>query len=959
MKIKGSIRRRLVISLVLLAIIPLFLLGALLSWQSYVIQQRQLVEMQKEKARRVLNQISSLVHEQEQLLKNALAIDLYIIESGNEKQRLFLSQLISFSNESGISIFNELALLDNRGRELASESRTSIVDQKALGERSNADEFTVPMASRQTYYGPVYIDSKTGAPFMLISIPIIDSRSNNLKGVLSAKMRMKFMWDIVDKINIGESGTVYIVDSANRVIVHPNPSVVLKGDQFDINTKSGPGKGLDGEKAILTHDILELGDHDLHIFTEVPLIKALRSTYTSLITIAVFLVLTLTGAVILGIIIIRQIIRPVESLAETAQAISSGDISRRSEISRDDELGALSDTFNLMTSRLADTITSLKNEVAGKEQAKSKIRLAYEEWQRTFDSISQPVSIHDKEYRIIRANKAFSDFFKKSFHDLIGKKCFEIFHCSNEPFPNCPHTTTLDTGLNCSEELFEPTLNRHLRVTTSPILDHAGEITGSVHITEDITERKHTELALKESHERLLLVLDSLEAIVYVADMQTHEVLFANNYTRQAIGDIEGRICWQTLQVNQNGPCAFCTNDKLLTPDGKPAGIYTWEFQNTLNGKWYYIKDRAIEWVDGRIVRMEIATDITTLKETETQLIKEKNLFKTMIEGLPGAFYIFTDKGKFLRWNRNFEQVSGYSSEEMLSINALDLFTEQDKARVAERIAEVFIKGQSHVEANVYTKDRREIPYLLTGCRCEIDNIPCLIGLGLDISERKKAEDRIMESLQEKEILLKEIHHRTKNNMQVISSLLNMQSGKLKGKPEAEVFNESRNRITAMALVHEKLYRSPSLGKIDFNDYITSLASSLFAFYGKSTRNISVRVHADGVFLGIDTAIPCGLIINELISNSLKYAFPDDRHGAIVISLKDTSAGNQWDYELLVSDDGIGLPEGINIRKTASLGLQLVTNLAEHQLQGTVELMKNVGTEFRIQFKEPIYKSRL
>jgi two-component sensor histidine kinase len=119
-----------------------------------------------------------------------------------------------------------------------------------------------------------------------------------------------------------------------------------------------------------------------------------------------------------------------------------------------------------------------------------------------------------------------------------------------------------------------------------------------------------------------------------------------------------------------------------------------------------------------------------------------------------------------------------------------------------------------------------------------------------------------------------------------------------------------------------------------------------------------VKVRADGVFLGIDTAIPCGLIINELISNSLKYAFPNDRRGTIAISLKDTSAGNHWDFELLVSDDGIGLPDGMDVRKTDSLGLQLVTNLAEHQLQGTVELLRAGGAGFRVYFKEPKYKSR-
>ncbi len=125
------------------------------------------------------------------------------------------------------------------------------------------------------------------------------------------------------------------------------------------------------------------------------------------------------------------------------------------------------------------------------------------------------------------------------------------------------------------------------------------------------TEHKRTADRLRESHDRFITVLDSLDAVVYVTDMQTYEILFANKHLKSIFGSVEGKICWKVMQKGQSGPCPFCTNDKLLTEDGEPAGVYAWESQNTLNDRWYDIRDRAIKWVDGRIVCLEIAMDIT------------------------------------------------------------------------------------------------------------------------------------------------------------------------------------------------------------------------------------------------------------------------------------------------------------------------------------------------------------
>ncbi len=211
-------------------------------------------------------------------------------------------------------------------------------------------------------------------------------------------------------------------------------------------------------------------------------------------------------------------------------------------------------------------------------------------------------------------------------------------------------------------------------------------------------------------------------------------------------------------------------------------------------------------------------------------------------------------------------------------------------------------------------------------------------------------------SLKEKEVLLREIHHRVKNNMQVISSLLRLQSRNVKDEQQIEMLKESQNRIKAMALIHEKLYRSKDLANIDFNDYIKNLVNDLFLSYKVSTGKVALKMNIETVSFGIDTAIPCGLIINELVSNSLKYAFPKGKDGEIKISLRTLEEG---DIELIVSDNGVSIPKDLDFRNTESLGLRLITNLTEKQLQGKVELNRNKGTEFQIKFKEAKYKERI
>ena len=214
------------------------------------------------------------------------------------------------------------------------------------------------------------------------------------------------------------------------------------------------------------------------------------------------------------------------------------------------------------------------------------------------------------------------------------------------------------------------------------------------------------------------------------------------------------------------------------------------------------------------------------------------------------------------------------------------------------------------------------------------------------IIERKITEKTIQESLKEKEVLIKEVHHRVKNNMQVIVSMINLQLEHITDPKALEIFRHTQYRVRAMALVHEKLYQSNNLAQIDFRDYIEHLASSLFHSYSPHTSQVTLRVDIGDVALSVDSAIPCGLIVNELISNTLKYAFPDNRQDELIVRLREADSG--W-IEMSVEDDGVGLPDELDLHHTDSLGMQLVHSLAK-QIGGTLNLDRDHGTKFMLRF---------
>jgi len=297
-------------------------------------------------------------------------------------------------------------------------------------------------------------------------------------------------------------------------------------------------------------------------------------------------------------------------------------------------------------------------------------------------------------------------------------------------------------------------------------------------------------------------------------------------------------------------------------------------------------------------------TDVTALRRAEAR-------FRGLLESAPDGIVVVDRAGTIVIVNSQTERMFGYSRDELLG-NKIEL------------LVPLSSRGHHARDRAAYAADPRTRPMgagrALTGRKKNGGEFPVEISLSplksdqeelvmsivRDITDRRRAEELIQASLREKEALLREIHHRVKNNLQITSSLLRLQAGAIENPEARQLFAETQHRIRSMALVHEKLYQSTNLSSIDFGDYIRTLGELLFKSFAADPSRIHLTVSGDEVLLSIDTAVPCGLIVNELLLNALKHAFPEGERGEIVVSLAD--GGDGW-CRMSVRDDGVGLPD--------------------------------------------------
>ncbi|MBM4284290.1 MAG: PAS domain S-box protein [Deltaproteobacteria bacterium] len=361
------------------------------------------------------------------------------------------------------------------------------------------------------------------------------------------------------------------------------------------------------------------------------------------------------------------------------------------------------------------------------------------------------------------------------------------------------------------------------------------------------------------------------------------------------------------------------------------------------------------------ILNIQLREKIDQLLNLQEALSESEIKYRIVADNTYNWEFWLSQEGRFIYMSPSCQRITGHAAEEFERDPELffRLIHPDDRARFEAHHRRVeSTGGTGELEFRIQLPDG-QVRWIGHACQAVFDAEGQFLGTrgsNRDISEKKAAEEQIRTSLREKEVLLKEIHHRVKNNLQIISGLLTIKSHNVNDPAVIEMFRDCRNRIRSMALVHEALYRSGDLAVIDLKDYLERLSQGLVGTYRGKGERIRFFSELESCTVGIDTAIPCGLIISELLSNSLKHAFPDNRTGEIHLGFR---VVEDHLLELSLWDNGVGIPESYDPKKTHSLGLRLVTDLVERQLGGAIQFSQEQGAHYLIRFRELKYKKRV
>lgn len=593
------------------------------------------------------------------------------------------------------------------------------------------------------------------------------------------------------------------------------------------------------------------------------------------------------------------------------------------------------------------------------------------------ETANEGIWITDTEEVTTFVNQKMAEMLGYTTEEMIGKSAFD-FVDKDDMESSRIRTKSQHEGIK--EKGYEMKFCRKdgsivwSLVSSTPLIDAEGKHTGNMSMYSDITQCKKAEKELKRTNEelekwnqetinerqRLYNVLDTLPAMIILLTSDYH-VAFANRRFRKRFGDPGGRHCYE-YYFGFTKPCEFCESHKVLET-GQP---HHWEVSGP-DGSVYDAYNLPFTDVDGSPMILEMDIDVTEQKKAEERLQESEERYRNIVETANEGISIIDAEERITFVNKQVEDMFGYSSEELIGRSMWDFLSDESKAVIKH----VFSKKGKNINESLEIKFIRKDGFPLwthTNSKSIFDKDGKFLGtlnLHTDITKRKEVE----EALRNFEIARKkEIHHRIKNNLQVISSLLDLQAEKFRNRKiinESEVleaFRESQDRVKSMALIHEELYKGEELDKLNFSLYIKELADALFVTYKIGNADVSLNMDLEeNILLDMDTAIPLGIIVNELISNSLKYAFPDRENGEIQIkfhkkgengSIIEESKNEGYkstSFILTISDNGVGISEDLDIKELDSLGLQLVTFLVD-QLDGELELKKSNGTEFIIRF---------
>lgn len=473
----------------------------------------------------------------------------------------------------------------------------------------------------------------------------------------------------------------------------------------------------------------------------------------------------------------------------------------------------------------------------------------------------------------------------------------------------------------------------------------------NLQLQREIIDRTKAEKELRQAQQYARSIIDSSLDMIVATDID-YTINDFNSAAEATFGYTREEVIGQHLSILFSDEQEMKKVIQRITENGSLANEI---INKKKDGTFFisFLSASVLKNEKGEIVgAMGVSRDITALKKAEEELRLSEERHRAIYDQAYIGIARIAKMGRFLLVNERLCDMLDFTAEELYRKTFYELAVPDE---VEESLVDwdQLLSGKIKNFSREQTYMRKDGQLLSANVTVSLvrdtnDSPNYFVAVFEDITERKEYERQLEESLKEKEVLLKEVHHRVKNNMQVISSILNLQSSYIEDETALGILRESQDRIKSMSFVHESLYQSNTLSEVNFAEYIQNITRNLYHSYSRPEGGIDLRFDLESIYLNLDTSIPCGLIINEVVSNSLKYAFAGREQGIISVVFSKLSDGK---LKLIIGDDGIGLPDNFDIENAESLGLQLVTTLVT-QVSGELDIDNSKGTQFTIVFKE-------
>ncbi|MBC7350382.1 MAG: PAS domain S-box protein [Candidatus Aminicenantes bacterium] len=588
-------------------------------------------------------------------------------------------------------------------------------------------------------------------------------------------------------------------------------------------------------------------------------------------------------------------------------------------------------------------------------------RETQEEFRTILYSIGDAVITTDREGMIRVMNPMAEKLTGWKENEAVGKPLNEVFHIISEETrarAQDPVSHVLQMGTVVGLANHTLLISRDgqeipIADAGAPIRDEHGQINGVVLVFRDQTRERAARQALEESEKRYRVVVENAHSGVLIVD-QDYRFEYVNERLCEILGRRQDEIVGHDFREFLDEESRALVADRYLRRQRGEDVPSRYEFniiRKDGEKRRIEISSAIVKDLQGRIITVAQLLDITERKKAEEALRASEKKYRFLFNAGNDAIFVYRlteDRrpAQFVEANELACRLSGYTKEELMELTPFDLVVPEERAAVNQSNLEISQKKQRIFERTFLTKDGRPIPCEFSSHFFEMNGQPTILAIARNITERKKAEESLRAALREKDVMLKEIHHRVKNNLQVMASLLRLQAAQLTEKKAREAFRKSQTRIRSMAMIHERLYQSGNLASVDFADYVEKLVTHLYVLYEVDQSRVHFRNEVGEIGLDINQAIPCGLIVNELVSNALKYAFPGSKKGELLVKMFRDENGR---IHLVVKDTGRALPARIDIHSSETLGFQIINDLTK-QLNGTLEYRRDGGNEFEITF---------